>query len=660
LSKSGIHAALIILGGAITGAATGIAAPAPPPPWIASSMGLLQTELTARYGLGQRLRIQRGLAQAARFWQAGDGGADMFEAFVRDQFAGTQAALDALFVRLEEIPPGPPDRLPGFPAGAPGAGPGLPVEPLLAPLDPDTAASLRAQEGFRSKLGFAILLNFPLTTLEERSVRGEAWNGRQWAEAWLAAPYLRRAPVPVERGGAWAAAAAGLRLAGWRVSPGRLLDGRRGPFPAGAPALAAADLPAAIRAGYRAGRAGLRRQRTLQKVLERLAEDAAPSGVGSAEGPGWDPSRPPAAGGTAPETEDDRPGWRSRALLGVFRAERQLDPYSPAAPTRLDRSFREERQLPETRVRALLEAVCGSPQVARAARVIRRRLGRPLEPFDLWYDGFRRGPEPDGLVRRRWPDPAGYRADRPELLAGLGFPADQGTWLLAGCDGRPAPVLSGVPPGARGPEGRDWLAALKGDGLWLANRLAARSAGSPLLAGVPGPACATALARVFRARTLARLDPAGTGERALEALWSTFRSAGTALVDLAVWHWLYDHPEAGADQLRQAVPALAREVWNRHYASLLGQRDATLLAAAPRLVDGRLGLADPPLGRIIAAQVEARLDRPGAEAAELTRMAGLGRRGTDLWVQLATGAPLGPEALLAAAEKGLQQAGGGT
>ena len=112
-------------------------AQAQPLPWAASSMGLLQAELTARFGLGQRIRIQRGLAQTARFWQAGDGGAGTFESFVRVQFAGSPAALDALFNRLEPALAAQGEHLAdlrerfGEP-GAAGWAPRLPVDPLLA------------------------------------------------------------------------------------------------------------------------------------------------------------------------------------------------------------------------------------------------------------------------------------------------------------------------------------------------------------------------------------------------------------------------------------------------------------------------------------------------------------------------------------------------
>jgi len=421
-------------------------------PWMDSSMGLLQGELTARFGPGQRLRVQRGLAQAARFWRPGDGGAGEFEPFVRDHFAGTPAALDALFARLEAAM----DSLDAH-LGAIGRefrrapeGPGA----ILAGFDPGAHLS---DDFFGDKLAFVVLLNFPLTTPEERLREGGAWTGRQWAEAWLAERFARRVPAEVNAAAAEAAAAA-----------------RR----------------------YRPG-----------------------SGDGC------------------------------RVLLGTFQAARRLDPYAPLAPTRMARSFNGERQLPEARVRAMLEAVCASPLAGRAARALGARLGRVPGPDDL---------------------------GRPE-------------------------------PGSPAPE-----------------------AGA-----TPGPAFAAALAALERPLP------------ALDAYWRAYAGAGPALVEMDVWHWLYAHPDSTAEALRAALDGAARAVWNRYYAPVLGARDSTLLAEGAGLVAGNLDLADLPLSLLIAAQIQRHPGGdPGAAAARCAR---LGRVTPDLWMTRATGAPLGPGALLEAA-----------
>ena len=66
------------------------------PAFMKDSTVKLEKELVARYGEAMRPRIGRGLDQTARFWTAEDGDAAAFEAFVRSNFAGSQAALDVL------------------------------------------------------------------------------------------------------------------------------------------------------------------------------------------------------------------------------------------------------------------------------------------------------------------------------------------------------------------------------------------------------------------------------------------------------------------------------------------------------------------------------------------------------------------------------------
>ena len=92
-------------------------------------------------------------------------------------------------------------------------------------------------------------------------------------------------------------------------------------------------------------------------------------------------------------------------LLKTFQAARKADPYSPTAPTLIARRFDENRQIPEERVRRCSRRCSPRRSCRRSRRSSRARLGRPLEPFDVWYNGFR----PRGAVHRR-----AARRDRPQ------------------------------------------------------------------------------------------------------------------------------------------------------------------------------------------------------------------------------------------------------
>jgi hypothetical protein len=185
-----------------------------------------------------------------------------------------------------------------------------------------------------------------------------------------------------------------------------------------------------------------------------------------------------------------------------------------------------------------------------------------------------------------------------------------------------------------------------------------------LLQGVPNTAFTEALAFVFQGRDLELLglaggDPQAEHFKALDTFWSTREIAGVALVDMAVWRWLYEHPEATAAELRAAVVEIAREVWNRWYADIFGVRDVPLLAVYSHMIDGAMYTPDYPLGHLIAFQVEEHFETADAPlGVEFERVALLGRLTPDAWMRRAVGAPLSAEPLLAAAERALAAVGG--
>ncbi|MGD9715052.1 MAG: hypothetical protein AB7V46_23790, partial [Thermomicrobiales bacterium] len=181
-----------------------------------------------------------------------------------------------------------------------------------------------------------------------------------------------------------------------------------------------------------------------------------------------------------------------------------------------------------------------------------------------------------------------------------------------------------------------------------------------LLQGVPNTAFTEALAFVFQNRDLELLGLHAPSEqdaalRHLNEFWGTYEIAGVGIVDMEVWSWMYAHPKASAEELKQATLAIARDTWNRYYAPVFGQRDVPLLAVYSHMIHSFLYLPDYSLGHMIAMQIEEHLDRAGGRLGEeFERMAKFGNLTPDLWMKNATGAPVGPEALLRQAEKALE------
>ena len=178
------------------------------------------------------------------------------------------------------------------------------------------------------------------------------------------------------------------------------------------------------------------------------------------------------------------------------------------------------------------------------------------------------------------------------------------------------------------------------------------------LRGVPATAFTEALAFVFQGRDLellglAKPDETSAALKTLEDFWATYEIAGVALVDTAIWHWMYDHPNAAPAELREAAVGIAKDVWNKFYAPVFKRKDVVLLGIYSHMINSFLYLPDYPIGHMIAFQINEKIG-DGPVGPEFERMSRFGRQTPDAWMINATGKPVGPEALISATEKALK------
>jgi hypothetical protein len=656
----------------------------------------LEAELVAAHGEAVRDRLRQGLDQVLALWRPEDGDPAAFAAFVRTHFVADTRQRDVMFARLEAVF----EQLDGLMLESVRQlrmhvdverGEILPFDRLLAAYDP---AAHMSSDLFENKVAFVVLLNFPLTTLEQRLAGARDWSRRQWAEARLAQRFGRRLPAEVSQAVSQAGADADAYTSGYNIWMHHLVgDAGQRLFPEGMRLISHWNLRDEIKASYPLADA-LERQRTIQQVMERIVTQTIPAAVIDDPRVDWNPFTNQVTASpvvdyveaTLPRTNtapsaDREPDVRYEKLLANFHAARLADPFSPNAPTAIARAFDEGREIPEQRVRAIFETVLTSPLVARTARLIEQRLGRPLEPFDIWYDGFKaRGAytqeELDRIVAERYPDAAAFHADIPRILEALDFAPETARWLAANIEVHPS----------RG-AGHAWGANRRGDPAFLRTRvesggmdykgyniavhelghnieqlLSLNRIDHTLLAGVPNNAFTEALAFVFQERDLELLGLAAHDDEAgaldvLDTFWGTFEIAGVSLVDIAVWHWLYDNPDATPAQLRDATVRIAQEVWNRYYAPVFGQQDSPLLGIYSHMISYPLYLTDYPLGHMIALQISEQMERAGTVGPEFERMVATGNVLPDLWMQQATGAQVGAESLLAATGAALARLG---
>ncbi len=664
------------------------------PSWMKNSAARLQRELMTKYGDQQGPRIERGLHQVAEFWRAEDGDASAFEEFVRTNFAGDQAALDTLFNRFQSLL----EQLDGHmheinrefnQQSDLDLGPVLPFDEVFAGYDP---AAHVLDDLFNNKLAFTVLLNFPLTTLDERLKSGPTWSRRQWAETRLAQRFDKRIPADVNLAISQAAAESGRYIAQYNIWMHHLLDpqGQR-LFPPKMRLLSHWNLRDEIKADYSDAQSGLAKQRMIQQVMERIVTQTIPQVVVNNPAVDWNPFtnevKPAAVKDSDSTARENRspsnapePDTRYATLLKDFNASRKADPYSPTAPTLIDRRFQEDREIPEAWVKAMLEQVLSSPLAAQTAKLIQARLGRPLEPFDVWYNGFRPGStyteaQLDEMVAKRYPTAEAYQKDIPNLLMKLGFASDRARHVADNIIVDPARGSGHAMGSSMRAEKAHLRTRVENTGMnYKGFNIAVHEMGHnveqtfslndndyTLLQGVPNTAFTEALAFVFQGHDLELLGlPApnakSQAEKTLNDFWGTYEIAGVALVDMAVWHWMYDHPQATPKQLDEATVQISKDIWNRYYAPVFHKNDVVLLGIYSHMIDSFLYLPDYPIGHMIAFQIEEQMKKAGSIGPEFERIAKMGRLAPDLWMERATGRPVGPEALLEATQHALAAA----
>ena len=330
-------------------------------------------------------------------------------------------------------------------------------------------------------------------------------------------------------------------------------------------------------------------------------------------------------------------------------------------------------------MRAILEQILSDPIAAKVGKLIATRLGRPLQPYDIWYNGFRGNSayvesDLDKMVRQKYLTAAAFEADMPNIFKKLGFSEEKIQFLTARITIDPARG-SGHAMGAamhdtkarlrtRVPkEGMDFKGfniAMHELGHNVEQTFSLNRIDHYLLNGVPNNAFTEAIAFVFQAEDmnilgLAKPTPENAALLTIHDYWQTFEIAGVGLVDMGIWHWMYEHPEATPQQLQEAALSIAKEIWNQFYAPILGSKDSTLLAVYSHLLNNFLYLPDYPIGHCIAAQIVERIAQAGSIGPEVERMTTVGNIAPDLWMKQATGKPVSPESLIRAAAQALEK-----
>jgi hypothetical protein len=641
-------------------------------------------QLLGRHGENERARIEAGTSRVRERWNERDGPPAELERFLVASFVPS-SDLALLLGRLE----GSLEQVTGHlyemrrslrrwsDLRQPPAEAKLQfVDDLLATFDPAPDLS---EESYRQKLAFLTLLNCERPTLSEMLRDGPGWSTDRWAEARLGQHFGPRVPKEVNDRARAVSHRCNTWVSRFHIPVATLRDDRgESHFEPGRALLAHWLVREEIKAGYNdPDRArGLRKQRALAWVMARHIDGSIPKSVMSGESTEpWDAARN-VLGGTA-----------SPPAIGPVRYEHwleqrdlafEVDRHYPEHPTAIARKCELDREIPEREVERLLVSLLASPVRRTLAGFMRNRLGRPLEPFDIYIDEFadaRPAEEMNALVRKIATDATHLQWKLPEMLRGLGFDHLEAEFLGTRIKVEIAKG-SGHAMRPQLPEYGAWLrtSSLENEIGWdgfdtamhelghtLEQLISTHYAPRPALRGVPNTACTEAFAFLYQSlgKRVLGVASAHDEERAfdidtVQTLASACQIAGPALLELRVWNWIYRNPTAGAESLRTELLGIAESLWNEYYREDFGPDPYHILGAYQHMIAHPLYLPDYPLGHIISHQVRSHM-RGKDLAAETRRICSIGSLTPDLWMRRAVGQGLDTGPLVADAAAALSR-----
>lgn len=636
--------------------------------------------LVNKYGPSNTALIEKGVTQAASLWYAKDGSPDDFVNFCIDNYYGNDSLREQVFKRISgnfESILGNMNRITI----------NL-MEPLhlnmgeLLPVDETfgnySVSAHLTDDFFENKLAFTIILNFPAYTLAEKNEAGPSWTRLQWAYARLGDMFISRVPAKIQQSIGETVTKADLYISDYNIYMGNLVDEHGSAlFPKDMKLITHWGLRDELKSCYNSGE-GLKKQKLIYEVMKKIILQEIPDTVINNPDFTWNPYSNKIFNNGKEIISKPESDTRYTHLLNIFKANREADSYNPLYPTYILRNFDGNMEIPQQQVEQLFIDFISSPQVKEVAALISKRLGRNLEPFDIWYDGFKaRNTVPEEelteITRVKYPNGDKLQDDLPFLLQKLGFEVNESNEICSRITVDPS----------RG-AGHAWGSEMRGDKSHLRTRIglqgmdykgyniAVHEFGHNVeqtlslynidhyfLKGVPSTAFTEALAFIFQKRDLELLgiknnDQLKNSLMALDNFWASYEIMGVSLVDMEVWKWLYAHPDASPAQLKEQVVTIAKDIWNKYYSEVFGSRDEPILAIYSHMIDAPLYLSAYPVGHIIDFQLEKHL-KDKSFPDEIKRVYTTGRIIPDLWMKNAVGAGLSVKPLLEETSEALKK-----
>ncbi len=621
----------------------------------------------------ENTNIEKGVRQVARLWQETDGNAEVFTSFCLENYISDPAEKKAVFLKISDYMEAINGNFSQMSQQLDWhvtieTGPILPIDYKFSQLSPRAHLT---EDLYKSKIAFIIVLNFPKRTLQEKEALG---NDRlAWAYARLGDWFTGRIPTEVRQQNALVSNDASRYIDAYNIYMGKLFNPKgQHIFPEEMILLCHWNLRDEIKANYNKGKEGLEKQRTIYEVMKRIIAQDIPQEAINSDKYDWNPytNTLSEAGKTVTGTSESP--VRYQKMLNNFHAMKRVDQYM--GNTYIDRKFDDDMEVALNDVEKLFDQFLSAPELKTVGALIKKSLGRKLEAYDIWYDGFKARANLDETkldkqIRELYPNAEALEKDLPDILVKLGYSPERAGYLAekiavdpargsghaagASMKGQKARLRTRIP--ADGMNYKGYNIAIHEFGHNVEQTISLYDVDYYMLEGVPNTSFTEALAFVFQKRDLEILgiENNDSNKEALDVLdkvWSLYEIAGVSMLDIAVWKWMYANPDATADKLQEATVRLSKDIWNKYYAPVYGIRDETVLAIYSHMIGYPLYLSAYAFGQIIEYQLENHFKEKDF-ASEVDRIFKLGSLTPNVWIKEATGQPLSVEPLLEAVRK---------
>ena len=643
------------------------------------------TAILEAYPDADTILVERGVKQVAALWNEKDGSEEEFLNLVRTYYAGNAEERQTLYGRLTYIleqcsqsadllnntlqePTTLVDR--GEPTS---------VDWIISGYDP---MAHFAEDMFANHVAHICILNFPHYTLDEKNQLGSQWTRQEWAYARMGDAFHTRMPGEVMSAYAQALSQTENYIAGYNIMMHCLRTDNGEAFWKEPMALLSHwNLRDELKLNYANIPNAHEKQEMIYQVMLRIIRQEIPECVINNESYVWAPYSNTVSKDNKEIQTTREPDTRYQQIINIFRELQKIDQHRADAPSHVMRTFNEDLEIPLEEIEALFIDRIESNEIKQVAQIIRERLGRELRPYDIWYDGFKsRSAISEEVLtaqtQQRYPTAKAFEQDMPRMLRDLGFApekadevashivveAARGSGHARPCVGREQPARLRTRISNKGMDYKGYNIAVHEFGHNVEEVISLYDIDHYTLAGIPNTGFTEASAFLFQQRDMKLLgyetaNGQTDGNTTLDMIWGMYEIMGVSLVDMRMWQWLYEHPQATPAELREAVVKIAAEVWNQYYAPVLGEKDSPLLAIYSHMVGYALYLPGYPIGQIVQYQLEEHLAQctsPEEFAKEYTRIYQQGRLTPDAWMRGAVGAPMSVQPILTAVKEQLQ------